>query len=119
MLNRYYSGPPSDHFDGHRFFNPHHPNTDRSLLQLLRWRFGGKRATWPATIPGRHVAPERHVDGLRITMIGHATVLIQAAGRNLLVDPTSSERAVTRYHPETGWANEAMSDWRGASKRAW
>jgi L-ascorbate metabolism protein UlaG (beta-lactamase superfamily) len=93
MLNRYYSGPPSDHFDGHRFFNPHHPNTDRSLLQLLRWRFGGKRATWPATIPGRQVAPERRVDGLRITMIGHASVLIQAAGRNLLVDPVWSERA--------------------------
>jgi glyoxylase-like metal-dependent hydrolase (beta-lactamase superfamily II) len=93
MLNRYYSGPPSDHFDGQRFFNPHHPNTDRSLLQLLRWRFGGKRATWPATIPGRHVAPERRVDGLRITMIGHATVLIQAAGRNILVDPVWSERA--------------------------
>ena len=93
MLNRYYSGPPSDHFDGRRFFNPHHPNTDRTLLQLLRWRFGGKRATWPATIPGRQVAPERRVDGLRITMIGHATVLIQAAGRNLLVDPVWSERA--------------------------
>jgi hypothetical protein len=25
-VNRYYSGPPSDHFDGHRFFNPHHPD---------------------------------------------------------------------------------------------
>jgi L-ascorbate metabolism protein UlaG (beta-lactamase superfamily) len=93
MLNRYYSGPPSDHFDGQRFFNPHHPNTDRSPLQLLRWRFGGKRATWPATIPGRHVVPERRVDGLRITMIGHATVLIQAARLNLLVDPVWSERA--------------------------
>src|ERR1700722_5876463 len=93
MLNRYYSGPPSDHFDGHRFFNPHHPNTDRSLLQLLRWRFGGKRATWPATIPGRPGARGRGVDGLRITMIGHASVLIQAAGRNLLVDPVWSERA--------------------------
>jgi L-ascorbate metabolism protein UlaG (beta-lactamase superfamily) len=45
------------------------------------------------TIPGRHVVPERRVNGLRITMIGHATVLIQAAGRNLLVDPVWSERA--------------------------
>jgi L-ascorbate metabolism protein UlaG (beta-lactamase superfamily) len=92
-VNRYYRGPPSDHFDGHRFFNPNHPNTDRSLLQLLRWRFGGKRATWPATTSVRPVAPELRVDGLRITMIGHATVLIQAPGRNLLVDPVWSERA--------------------------
>jgi L-ascorbate metabolism protein UlaG (beta-lactamase superfamily) len=92
-VNRYYIGSPSDHFDGHRFFNPHHPNTDRTLLQLLRWRFGGKRAPWPATTPARQVAPERRVHGLRITMIGHATVLIQAAELNLLVDPVWSERA--------------------------
>jgi L-ascorbate metabolism protein UlaG (beta-lactamase superfamily) len=92
-VNRYYRGPPSNHFDGHRFFNPRHPNTDRSLLQLLRWRFGGKRATWPVSTPVRQVAPERRVHGLRITMIGHATVLIQAAGLNLLVDPVWSERA--------------------------
>jgi hypothetical protein len=96
MLNRYYSGPPSDHFDGHRFFNSRHPNTDRSLLQLLRWRFGGKRATWPATTPGPQVVPERRVAGLRITMIGHATVLIQA-GRNFLVDPVWSERQPIRF----------------------
>jgi L-ascorbate metabolism protein UlaG (beta-lactamase superfamily) len=43
--------------------------------------------------PVRQVVPERRVDGLRITMIGHAAVLIQAAGRNLLVDPVWSERA--------------------------
>ena len=30
---------------------------------------------------------------LWITIIGHATVLIQAAGRNWLVDPVWSERA--------------------------
>jgi hypothetical protein len=93
MVNGYYRGLLSDHFDGHRFFNPHHRNTDRSLLQLLRWRFGGKRARWPATIPGRQVVPERRIDGLRIKMIGHATVLIQAARHNLLVDPVWSERA--------------------------
>jgi Beta-lactamase superfamily domain len=93
MVNIYYRGPSSDHFDGHRFFNPHHRNTDRSLLQLLRWRFGGKRAKWSATIPGRQVVPARRIDGLRITMIGHATVLIQVARHNLLVDPVWSERA--------------------------
>jgi L-ascorbate metabolism protein UlaG (beta-lactamase superfamily) len=42
---------------------------------------------------GPRVVPERRVAGLRITMIGHATVLIQAEGRNLLVDPVWSERA--------------------------
>ena len=42
-----------------------------------------------------------------------------AASASAASAPTSSARAVTRYHPETGRANEAMSDWSGASKRAW
>ena len=91
--NRYYQGPRSDPFDGARFFNPHLPNTDRSLLDLLRWRFGRAREHWQAAAPGRQVVPETRVDGLRLTMVGHATVLIQAAGRNILVDPVWSERA--------------------------
>jgi hypothetical protein len=37
-VNRYYSGLPSDHFDGLRFFNPDHPDTDRGLRDLLRWK---------------------------------------------------------------------------------
>ncbi|QNA85270.1 MBL fold metallo-hydrolase [Sphingomonas sp. So64.6b] len=93
MRNRYYQGPTSDHFDGERFFNPQHPTTDRSLAALLRWRFGGTRATWPETAPGKQVVPDARVSGLRITMVGHASVLIQTAGLNLLVDPVWSDRA--------------------------
>ena len=91
--NRYYAGPPGDHFDGTRFFNPGHPETDRGLVDLLRWRLGEKHAHWPTTVPARQVTPERAVAGLRVTMIGHASVLIQAAGRNFLVDPVWVERA--------------------------
>ncbi len=91
--NRYYRGPPSDHFDGTRFFNPDHPNTDRSLVDLLRWRFDGERSAWPSRVPGRTVVPATRVDGLTVTMVGHATVLIQAAGLNFLVDPVWSDRA--------------------------
>ncbi len=91
--NRYYRGPPSDHFDGRRFFNPHHPGTDRSLAELLRWQRSGARQAWPKQVPGRRVVPATRVDGLSVTMVGHATVLIQVAGRNLLVDPVWAERA--------------------------
>ena len=91
--NRYYQGPPSDHFDGHRFFNPHHPSTDRSVIDLLRWRFGGGREPWPAETPVRRSVPDARVAGLRVTMVGHATVLIQAAGQNFLLDPVWSARA--------------------------
>ena len=92
--NRYYAGPSSDHFDGARFFNPGQPSTDRSLAALLRWRFGGRRAAWPEQIAATGpTQPTARVAGVAITMVGHASVLIQAAGQNLLVDPVWSERA--------------------------
>lgn len=92
--NRYHVGPPSDHFDGLRFFNPGQPSTDRALPDLLRWQLGGGRSRWPASVADRPAAkPLVRVPGLAVTMVGHATVLIQVAGRNLLVDPVWSERA--------------------------
>ena len=92
-MSRYFSGPVSDHFDGERFHNPGEPATDRSLADLLRWRWGGKRAPWPATIAVEQVRPARRVEGLCVTVVGHATVLIQTTGLNILTDPIWSERA--------------------------
>ena len=92
MPNRYYKGPSSDHFDGLRFFNPGHPNTDRSLGDLLRWRFKEKAARWPDSVAGKQAVPEERVAGLRITTVGHASVLIQAGSLNVLTDPVWSER---------------------------
>nr|WP_174297628.1 MBL fold metallo-hydrolase [Sphingomonas bacterium] len=90
--NRYYHGPESDHFDGLRFFNPGQPTTDRSLFDLLRWRLSAPRSDWPKSVAVRRVKPDARVDRLRITMVGHATVLIQVAGINLLSDPVWSDR---------------------------
>ena len=91
--NKYYQGPVTDHFDGVRFFNPGHPDTDRSLAVLLRWKFGETRASWPKVVAGRQVIPEARVDGLRVTMVGHATLLVQSRGLNVLTDPVWSDRA--------------------------
>lgn len=91
--NPYYAGPVSDHYDGTRFFNPGGPETDRSLLDLIRWTRAAPRSTWPRAVEGKRVVPEARVAGLRVTMVGHATVLIQLAGLNLLTDPVWSERA--------------------------
>lgn len=91
--NPYYAGPPSDHFDGLRFFNPGQPSTDRSLSEILRWRIGERRAPWPANVPVVPVRPPQTSEKLRITMVGHATLLIQVAGVNLLTDPVWSDRS--------------------------
>jgi len=94
--NRYYDGPVSDHFDGRTFFNPG-GTPPRDFADLLRWQFGGGRQKWPREWPSPfpQARPDRRVDGedLRVTMVGHATLLIQTAGLNILTDPVWSERA--------------------------
>ncbi|MCA3563256.1 MAG: MBL fold metallo-hydrolase [Methylocystis sp.] len=94
--NPYYSGPPSDHFDGQRFFSPGRANfRDKSSLDLLRWQFGGGKEAWPSAFPSPHAdkPPARVEAGLRVTLVGHATYLIQTGGLNIVIDPVWSDRA--------------------------
>ena len=91
--NPYYDGPPSDHFDGTRFFNPGQASTDRGLRAMLRWKLAGAAAKWSKSVPVTLAKPEARVDGLCVTMVGHASLLIQTAGVNILTDPVWSERA--------------------------
>ncbi|MER8572243.1 MBL fold metallo-hydrolase [Mesorhizobium sp. M1338] len=94
--NRYYSGPPSDHFDGTLFFNPDGQLPGR-FADLLKWQLNGKRSKWPATNPSPfpQAKPAAKVDGaaLNVTMVGHSTLLIQTGGLNILTDPVWSQRA--------------------------
>ncbi|MCY0092703.1 MBL fold metallo-hydrolase [Hoeflea ulvae] len=94
--NRYHSGPVSDHFDGTRFFNPDGASP-KGFSDLLKWKFGGTQVKWPATVtsPFAPARPDPRVEGdaLKITMVGHATMLIQTAGLNILTDPVWSDRA--------------------------
>jgi L-ascorbate metabolism protein UlaG (beta-lactamase superfamily) len=94
--NRYYDGPVSDHFDGRVFFNPG-GTPPASFGDLMRWQFGGGKAAWPDRFdsPFAPAVPAARVEGdaLRVTMVGHATMLIQTAGMNILTDPVWSERA--------------------------
>ncbi|MGB3406986.1 MAG: MBL fold metallo-hydrolase [Jannaschia sp.] len=90
--NPYYAGPVSDHFDGTRFFNPEGQDP-KGFGDLVRWQLGGGKADWPDTVGITQDKPAERIDDLRVTMIGHATVLIQVAGLNLLTDPVWSRRA--------------------------
>ena len=94
--NRYYAGPPSDHFDGTTFFNPNGAPPG-NFGRFLRWRLGGSRTPWPEHYPSAFspAAPAERLapDALRVTMVGHATLLIQTGGLNILTDPIWSERA--------------------------
>ena len=99
----YYRGPVTDHFDGEHFFNPG-GNDD-----TLRPPGGGGRASfiwkyltgtdgrpaWPDHVPVTPTKPAARIEGERmvVTWIGHATVLIQTQGLNILTDPVWSDRA--------------------------
>ena len=89
--NRYYHGPASDHFNG-RFFNVAPATRDKTLGDIRRWRRTSRRAPWPRHVPVHPCVPEARVAGTCVTLVGHATVLIQTAGLNLLTDPVWSNR---------------------------
>jgi L-ascorbate metabolism protein UlaG (beta-lactamase superfamily) len=94
--NRYYEGPVSDHFDGTIFYNPGGIPPGK-FTDLLKWQFSGNKKKWPGEFPSPHAEPapdpRRDGDALRVTMVGHATLLIQTAGLNILTDPVWSKRA--------------------------
>jgi len=92
--NPYYDGPVSDHFDGVNFFNPG-GNPPKGFVDLLKWQLGGGRKKWPESYPSPFSdKPPARVDGedLRVSFVGHATVLLQTAGLNILTDPVWAER---------------------------
>jgi len=88
-----YEGPDSDHFDGTRFHNE--TPADTQTGDFLRWRMDrnlGAWDDWTESEPG--APPPRRVTGdrMRVTFVGHSTVLLQMGGVNILTDPVWSER---------------------------
>lgn len=106
----YYRGPRTGHFDGQRFHNPDGDDDDTRDLPG-----GGSRATfiwnqmtgrdgrpaWPGSVAVTPGHPPARVEGDRlvVTWIGHATVLIQTRGLNILTDPIWSERTGPQVGP--------------------
>ncbi|GAA3999200.1 MBL fold metallo-hydrolase [Sphingomonas humi] len=93
LRNPYYDGPPSDHYDGLRFFNPSNSARDKGFGDILRWQLNGKKARWPTRVAVTLARPAPRVEALRVTMVGHATLLVQMHGLNILTDPVWARRA--------------------------
>jgi N-acyl-phosphatidylethanolamine-hydrolysing phospholipase D len=96
------SKPPSHHrADG--FQNNHLEFKTKSLAELLRWRWEAARAgkpqpprtTIPVSTPELDFLHANRGAGQQpaVTWIGHATVLAQLGGLNVLTDPIFSQRA--------------------------
>ena len=109
----YYRGPASAHFDGRHFFNP--DGADDVLARppsfLARYLTGSDgRPAWPATVATAQATPAQLLQPfpasgnytaadaaaeraapLVVTWIGHASVLVQSAGLNILTDPVWSD----------------------------
>lgn len=98
----YYRGPATAHYDGARFANPDGEDTARPptggnrgnfLVRYLLGRDG--RPPWPDQVRVVPARPAPRVAGGRMvaTWIGHATVLVQTQGLNILTDPIWADTA--------------------------
>jgi L-ascorbate metabolism protein UlaG (beta-lactamase superfamily) len=86
-------GRASDHFDGARFHNQV-PGEAPGMAALVRWRLERHPGPWPSFVDAPPApAPPGRVAGLRVTLVNHATVLIQIANVNILTDPIWGEFA--------------------------
>ena len=83
-------------FDGTRFHDTEGQPADKSFADIMTWMVGSRRTAWPRhrdPAPHGPVATRIAGEGLRATFVGHATVLLQCAGLNILTDPLWSDRA--------------------------
>lgn len=89
----HWHGRRSDHFDGERFHNQL-PGKAPGFRTVIRWRMTREPGPWPEFVPQEPAPPPpRRVHGLRVTLVNHATLLIQFNDVNVLTDPIWGEIA--------------------------
>ena len=86
---------------GGKAFHNDPPSAHKNLWDVWRWQWQRQPPQWVfRTNQHTPKLAARVYQGVRITPINHATVLIQMAGLNILTDPIWSERA-----SPVSWAN--------------
>ena len=88
-----YRGAVTDHFDGTRFHDP--VRHSRGLGDFLTWQLTRDAGPWRDRVDAEPGPPPPRRVGfgdLRVTFVGHSTVLVQVDGLNVLTDPVWSER---------------------------
>jgi L-ascorbate metabolism protein UlaG (beta-lactamase superfamily) len=99
----YYRGPATAHFDGQHFANPDGDDDTMTLPNkggrgnfILRYLTGSDgRPPWPNHVTIHPLAPPARIEGqaMTVTWVGHASVLVQTQGLNILTDPVWSDTA--------------------------
>jgi len=86
--------PPSDHFDGKKFFNPG-DKSGHGFLDLIKWKMTSRAAPWPAhvAVAPAFLPPAPASGGVAATWVGHSTFLLRSATAAVLTDPVFSDRA--------------------------
>lgn len=90
--------PPADPFAPSRRINGRFINasghTQHGGTRALKWFITRRPVPWPQHVD--NIAAEKPLtrvdDGIRVTLVGHATVLLQVAGLNILTDPVWADR---------------------------
>lgn len=104
----------SDHYNGKIFLNPIPTEmmTKGSFLKVLKKQLQRDRKRYPARRPGPFKADFdklRHLpaDTLRVTWLGHSTLLLEVDGKRFLTDPVWYQRAspFTRMGPKRFYEN--------------
>lgn len=95
VQQKYYQGSTTDHFDGKTFSNRSTAEQVKYLNSFdgIKWYFHMMTNAWTGLTP--HVIqahPKERENGIKVTMIGHASILLQIEGYNILVDPVWSPR---------------------------
>lgn len=91
---RRYKGPPSQHFDGRRFYNET-GIPSKSLWSVIKWMWGRDHTPWSKEVipSANYTLPSPTEADCVVTFVNHASTLIQTGKINILTDPQYSDRA--------------------------